>query len=563
MRFSSAIVLLAASTLAASHTLVGPEMALPAPDPVPYTPTHAHGVPMLEREGLTPAERLYWQQYNTLTYFSSSEGNRPALDYHIAATALTLLLTYPLALVLGSAQSAWYLPVLTLNLGLTLSSLVCAGVFALSFHESYYDKPIYPGTCIALFVLVTVHWLSAVVSRVSKYVLGDEYESLPDEEYPLDQFTIDDDAAPSSKDISPPTSSDMYMDFTPSPKKSSQGKFLHGPMFTNRFILGLSRSVGGLALGLFHLLNYPLLVYYFFNACVGLATGNCMGKGNRIFNLLAHWIKGAVFFLLGVVALARYCGLGRSRGWAWNAVAYTNDQRTQSRALKFMPRGTLTFEFIESFLIFFYGSTNIFLEHLATAGGAWSAKDLQHVSIAFMYIGTGLCGLLTEIKLNRWRYETALAARKLESDNVYAASPGFSPNPFPAMTIFWTGILMSQHSQASHTSTQIHMQWGYLLSYGSFFRIFTFLILYFKPLGNTRPAKPLTEIVCALCLLAGGIIFMESTDQVVEAMDYRGYTPMFTFNVSVGVVALFMAWVMVLCMLREWLLQCRSERERM
>nr|CAI6413900.1 AAC_HP1_G0006610.mRNA.1.CDS.1 [Saccharomyces cerevisiae] len=52
-------------------------------------------------------------------------------------------------------------------------------------------------------------------------------------------------------------------------------------------------------------------------------------------------------------------------------------------------------EFVESFLIFFYGSTNIFLEHLAGNGGAWTAKDLQHVSIAFMFIGTDLCGLLT------------------------------------------------------------------------------------------------------------------------------------------------------------------------
>lgn len=579
---------------AVTGALVGPleesgdSSAAPTPAPVPYAPIHAHGVPILERHGLSAAERAYWEQYSTLTYFTSPDGNRAALHFHIAATLITLFVTYPLSLVLSSVGSPWFLPVLTLNMGLSVSSMVCAGVFAVSFPQmDWYKGPAYFGTCIALFVLVLVHWAAAVLSRIAKYVLGEEeYESVSTEDIPMEQFSMDDAVtALASKDVSPPTSNedslppshshdlsfdvDLEMDdpakYIPAPKKSVQTRFLHSRVFAHPWVRALAASFGSLAAALFHLINYPLLVYYFFNACVGLATGNRLGQGSRIFNLLAHWIKGAVFLLLGVVSLARYCGVGRSRGWAWNSVAYTNDQRFKSRALKFMPRGTLTMEFIESFLIFFYGSTNIFLEHLAASADgltAWTAKDLQHVSIAFMYIGTGLCGLLTEIKLNKWRYTTALRARNLDSTKVYAATPGFSPNPFPTMTIFWTGILMSQHAQASHTSTQIHMQWGYLLSYGSFFRIFTFLILYFKPPTDESPTKPLTEIVTSLCLLVGGLIFMESTDQVVEAMDYRGYTPMFTFNVSVGVVALFMAWIMILCMWREWLLQCRSERQR-
>ncbi len=47
-------------------------------------------------------------------------------------------------------------------------------------------------------------------------------------------------------------------------------------------------------------------------------------------------------------------------------------------------------EFVESFLIFFYGSTNVFLEHLGSSGQGWSAQDLEHVSITIMFCGGGL-----------------------------------------------------------------------------------------------------------------------------------------------------------------------------
>jgi hypothetical protein len=42
-----------------------------------------------------------------------------------------------------------------------------------------------------------------------------------------------------------------------------------------------------------------------------------------------------------------------------------------------VPSGEAT----ESFVIFLYGATNVFLEHLSNAGKAWSATDLEHVSI--------------------------------------------------------------------------------------------------------------------------------------------------------------------------------------
>ncbi len=70
-------------------------------------------------------------------------------------------------------------------------------------------------------------------------------------------------------------------------------------------------------------------------------------------------------------------------GWAWNikppkGVVSSRKARVPSA------------EFVESFVIFLYGSTNVFLEHLAAWGAAWSAQDLEHVSITIMFFGGGL-----------------------------------------------------------------------------------------------------------------------------------------------------------------------------
>lgn len=64
---------------------------------------------------------------------------------------------------------------------------------------------------------------------------------------------------------------------------------------------------------------------------------------------------------------------------AWNI-------RPKSASKRWVP----TAEFVESFLIFFYGGTNIFLEHLGNWGGTWSFEDLEHISITVLFLGGGL-----------------------------------------------------------------------------------------------------------------------------------------------------------------------------
>lgn len=347
-------------------------------------------------------------------------------------------------------------------------------------------------------------------------------------------------------------------------RDSYLGKIIH-----NSSVQLVISKFGTLSSVVFNTLNYPLFFYLMIYSVTGIAVGNMLGQGNKVFNLLAHFIKGGVFFILGLISLARYNGCWSTHGYSWNAVYFTKEDKNKSGYwfIKFAPmKGLITMEFIESFLIFFYGSTNIFLEHLANPGGEWAAKDLQHASIAFMYIGGGLCGLLTEFGLSDWRFKKATQSLSVQIRNsIEYAHPGYSPNPFPAFTIFWTGILMSQHAQASPVSTTIHTQWGYMFSYGAIVRLFSYVMcLLSKSVSvsntiNILAVKPFTELLTTSALIAGGLIFMESTDQIVNALEYRGLTPMFTLNVSVGLAALIMSWEMILLFWRNWLLK-RSSR---
>lgn len=570
-----------------ASTTIGATRMPSTPSAVPYEPKHVHGLPILSRPNLTPSERLYWTNYNTTTYFATDFGNRAAFKYHVVSMALVVVILYPISLALNSVGSNWYLPVLTLNLGFVLSSLLTLSIFGATFPEDWYPHNAYSKVSWIFLVLIILHYVSALVSKASKWIA--DFSPLSSEFFPLHDYrsSLDDERA---GNFTPATGNEDSASDSPShsltgnhasqklsyeldreqlfdpdnmslrfKSKSSQKRDSYlQKVFGNPLIQNIASRFGNLFSIIFNMLNYPLFVFMLVDVGIGVAVGNLLGKGSRIFNLLAHWIKGGVFFLLGILSLSRYCGFGKKHGWAWNKILITNsDLKSNYKgglSRIFLPRGTITMEFMESFLIFFYGTTNVFLEHLAGAGGEWTAKDLQHVSIAFMYIGSGLCGLLAEMKLNDWRFSHACQhSENMSSNEIYAGSPGYSPNPFPAFTIFWTGILMSQHAQASQTSTSIHVQWGSLLSYGSFFRLLTFALLFVVPNKNFKPSKPFTELITSFCLLCGGLVFMESTDQVIEAMDYRGFTPMFSFNISVGFITLLMAWEMSLFLWKYWL----------
>jgi hypothetical protein len=106
-------------------------------------------------------------------------------------------------------------------------------------------------------------------------------------------------------------------------------------------------------------------------------------QGSSVFNGLAHFIKGGIFFWYGLLTFGRWTGCFAEFGWAWNQKAPKEIVGPWSAM---MP----STELIESAVICFYGASNIWLEHLSNPGGKWTSVDLEHVSITVMFFGGGL-----------------------------------------------------------------------------------------------------------------------------------------------------------------------------
>lgn len=120
---------------------------------------------------------------------------------------------------------------------------------------------------------------------------------------------------------------------------------------------------------------------------VAILTGTVVlggiARGGAIFNVLAHFVKGGIFFLYGLLTLGRWMGAFADFGWAWN-VKPPKEVVGRRRA------GLPSAEFTESFVIWLYGASNVFLEHLAAWGDEWTAQDLEHAAIPVMFFGGGL-----------------------------------------------------------------------------------------------------------------------------------------------------------------------------
>ena len=145
-------------------------------------------------------------------------------------------------------------------------------------------------------------------------------------------------------------------------------------------VLGfIALTTGGVTYaGIFvSLKSFPTLIDY---------IANGPQRAGNVFGGLAHFIKGGIFFWYGLLTLGRWMGCFADLGWAWN-IKPTQGEVGQWKAS--LPSA----EFVESFVIFLYGSTNVFLEHLTAWGDAWSAQDLEHISITVMFFGGGLVSL--------------------------------------------------------------------------------------------------------------------------------------------------------------------------
>lgn len=242
-------------------------------------------------------------------------------------------------------------------------------------------------------------------------------------------------------------------------------------------------------------------------------------------------------------------------GWAWNVRPPVGLASRQKAA---MPSA----EFVESFVIFLYGASNVFLEHLAAWGHAWSAQDLEHVSITIMFFGGGLCGMLIESTRIRDLLNTAiLISPTAKASKEISSAPktySFSMNPFPGLIILLLGLMMSSHHQASMVSTMIHKQWGTLFVGFALARAVTYLLQYVAPPSSYLPSRPPSEIISSFCLISGGLMFMASNKDTVAAMEHYNLHAMFAFTVTMGLTSLLMAWAIFVLAVKGWALRSRQ-----
>lgn len=127
-------------------------------------------------------------------------------------------------------------------------------------------------------------------------------------------------------------------------------------------------------------------------------------------------------------------------GWAWN-VKPGSDVVGKWKAR--VPSG----EFTESFVIWLYGASNMFLEHLAGWGKEWTARDLEHVSISIMFFGGGLVstpGLVADGSTDALAVRHALR----KQDHSELAEQHYSPIPQPFRGPQHNGLALGgpQHS---------------------------------------------------------------------------------------------------------------------
>ena len=125
-------------------------------------------------------------------------------------------------------------------------------------------------------------------------------------------------------------------------------------------------------------------------------------------------------------------------------------------------------------------------------------------------------------------------------------------NPFPGIIILLLGITMSSHHQSSMVSTMLHKQWGTLLASAALARGVTYILMYLSPPRSTLPSRPPSELVTAFCLISGGLVFMASAHDVVEAIEANDLDAMFLFTVMMGLTAFLMAWTIVVLAIKAW-----------
>ncbi|KAI9372074.1 hypothetical protein BJX61DRAFT_471212 [Aspergillus egyptiacus] len=340
------------------------------------------------------------------------------------------------------------------------------------------------------------------------------------------------------------------------PEQDSESRgFMHSAVLDRFLANRVPRMMSSRALRIlnfvYNVIDRIILPFGFVAVVTGGVTYGGILRDREVFNGLAHFIKGGIFFWYGIITLGRVMGCWADLGWAWNVKPPREVVGWKARIQ--------TGEFTESAVIFGYGASNVFLEHLSNWGGEWTATDFEHVSIAVLFFGGGLCGMLFESKrVKNWLNSTILRApshAEAHGDDTFWSAPdtqGVSLNPMPALVILLLGMMMGSHHQTSMVSTMVHKQWGNMLVGFALARGMTYVLMYLKPPTSYLPSRPPTEIIASFCLISGGLIFMMSARNVIDAIEYFELDAMFTFTVGMGFTAFIMAYEIVVIAIKAW-----------
>ncbi|CAO0789378.1 unnamed protein product [Mucor circinelloides] len=283
----------------------------------------------------------------------------------------------------------------------------------------------------------------------------------------------------------------------------------------------------------FHMImGRTFIVLIFVQTLSGLVVYHGVCRSWEVLGCIAHLIKGGIFYFYGIATFGRYLGAFANRGWAWNRVDGASGY---------------SFEMIESSLIFVYGITNTWMEHFGQ-DSAWTHKDLEHASLAFMWWWCGLIGILVESRAIRRLLERTI----LTKTNTEAPSQGYSLNPFPALTVVFTGLSMGLHHQETAYSSNIHFMWGLLLGLAAICRFVTYLSLYRNAPTDAQPSRPPSELIGAFLLIAGSILFMASNSGTILWLRRNNVDSMFLLNVIVALTSMTLIYVATLQIIKAW-----------
>ena len=191
--------------------------------------------------------------------------------------------------------------------------------------------------------------------------------------------------------------------------------------------------------------------------------------------------------------------------------------------------------------------------------------DLEHLSITIMFFGGGLCGMLIESTRIRDLLNsvvlTSSAPHGPDTIREKLAPPkqySHPMNPVPGLIILLLGLMMSAHHQHSMVSTMIHKQWGTLFVAFALARAVTYILMYVSPPTSYLPSRPPSELIASFCLISGGLIFMASNRDTVDALEAHGIHAMFPFTVVMGFTAFLMAYSIFVLAVKGWAVRRQS-----